>query len=58
MVVHCLCGAAALVQEVGKVAAWKAAAEEAVAWVGAARTVEAPGWDALVVKAMERELVW
>ena len=58
MVVHCLCGAAALEQEAGKVAAWKAAAEEAVAWVGAARKVEAPGWGALVVKAMERELGW
>ena len=58
MVVHGPCGAAALEQEVGKVAAWKAAAEEAVAWVGAARKVGASGRDALVVKAMERELVW
>ena len=58
MVVHCRCGAAALVQEAGKVAAGKAAAVEAAAWVGAARRVEASGRDALVVKAMERELVW
>ena len=58
MVVHGPCEVAELEQEVVKVAAWKGAAEEAVAWVGAARKVETPGWAALVVKAMERELVW
>ena len=47
-----------MVQEAQKVAAVKAAAAEAAAWVGAARRVEASGRDALVVKAMGRELVW
>ena len=58
MVVHCRCGAAALVEEAGMVMAGKAAAVEAAAWVRTAARVEASGWDALVMKAMGLELVW